>query len=82
MILPNRHIRLSESLFGLGSFVIEKSSKPISLDDIWSDFERSVASGSYPFAHSFENLILAIDLMHMLGAIETDNQGRIVSCNY
>ena len=81
MILPTKHIRLSESLLGLGSFVIQELSDPKTIDEVWSEFIKAVKSGEYPFSQSFENLILAIDLLYVLGAITTDDFGRLVQCS-
>lgn len=81
MILPSKHIRLSESLFGLGAFILSKVDRPKTLDELWKEFENSVKTGRYPFSHSFENFILAIDLLHMLGGVATDKYGRIILCN-
>lgn len=76
MILPQKHITLAESLFGLGGYVLELLTEAKSIDMLWDEFNSSVEKGVYPFAHSFDNLILAIDYLYIIDAIKI-SEGRI-----
>lgn len=79
MILPKKHISLSASLIGLGGVILEiinKNSKTI--DQCWSTLNKKyIAKGIVQKKHSFDNMILAIDLLYMLGAIDYDDEGKI-----
>lgn len=78
MIFPEKHIRLSESLLGLGSFVLEcLEDNPKTVDKIWLDFRRVRDNDIYPAYHSFENFILAIDLLYSLGLLTLDDSGKL-----
>jgi hypothetical protein len=79
MLLPDKHIGFAESLIGLGSFVLENLVKPRDVDTIWKNFEK-VRGGEFPAFHSFDNLVLAIDMLFAIGAIDLMANGQIVRC--
>ncbi|GAB6482696.1 hypothetical protein bcgnr5369_54220 [Bacillus cereus] len=81
MILPQKHVKLSESLFGLGSFLIQFIQKPISIDDLWNEFNKINNTEKFPTYHSFDNFILALDYLYLIGAIDQDDKGGIVRCD-
>lgn len=79
MLMPDKHIRVAESLIGLGSFVLESIDQPKSIDELWAVFERHRQSGQYHAPHSFENLVLAVDMLYAIGAVEEDEQSGVLS---
>ena len=79
MILPEKHVRVSESLFGLGGFILKLLAEPKTLDRVWSDFEKINNTKEFPAYNSFENFVLALDYLYMIGAIELNAAGRL--CN-
>ncbi len=40
MILPKKHIKLSESLFALGAVVLEQIDNPKTIDEIWDNISQ------------------------------------------
>lgn len=70
MILPSKHIRNCESLIGLSGIVVGLIEKPMSIDSLWSKFESINNTESCPTYHSFDNFILALDLLFILKTIE------------
>ena len=38
MILPSKHIRLSESLLGLGAVLLDFLNAPMTIDELWFKF--------------------------------------------
>ena len=74
MLIPTKHLRISESIVGLGSFVLESLSKPKSIDDLWKEFQQAYIDKKYPSYHSYEELVLAIVFLYSIGVIfETDS---------
>ena len=57
MLLPGKHIKLSESIIGFGGFVLADLDKPKTLDRIWSDFEKVRDTDIFPSYQSFNNLV-------------------------
>lgn len=81
MILPEKHIKLSESLFGLGGVLLNLVQEPIYIDDLWKQFEEINNTDIMPANHSFDNFILALDYLFIINAINTNQEGKIYLCN-
>ena len=41
MLMPDKHVKFSESLIGLGSFVLESLDEPMSIDALWKSFKQA-----------------------------------------
>lgn len=80
MIVPDKHLRIAESLLGLGGFVLEALDLPKSIDTLWSEYQEIDNTERFPAHHSFENLILAIVFLYTIGAITEDDKGRLIKC--
>jgi hypothetical protein len=81
MILPSKHIKMSESLIGLGSFILESLQRDSrTLDEIWEEFSLAKQTKHYPFPHNLENFNLAILLLYGMGLIDEEN-GVIRRCD-
>jgi hypothetical protein len=77
MLLPAKHIKLSEAFLGLSGFVLEKLDKPKTVDSLWSDLSVSVERNEYPAYHSFENLLLTLGFLYSIDLIQLDDAGKI-----
>jgi hypothetical protein len=76
MLLPDKHISFAESLLGLGYFVLNNAKNPTTIDNMWRNFEK-LQGVDYPAFHSFDNLVLAVDVLYALGAIDLDEDGQL-----
>ena len=76
MLLPDKHISFAESLLGLGGFILENTRIPQDIDALWRTFER-IRDKQFPAHHSFDNLVLAVDMLYAIGAIDLDNDGKL-----
>jgi hypothetical protein len=76
MILPQKHIHLSESMFGLGGIIISLIEEKTSVDDLWEKYKQSYEKNS-SFRHGFDSFILTLDYLFLIGAIELDDSGCI-----
>jgi hypothetical protein len=76
MILPAKHIKLSQSLIGLGGFILANLKEPMTIDEIWAKYSRT-SKKRFPGYHDFDNIILAVNLLHLMGACDIDNSGRL-----
>lgn len=77
MILPDKHISFAESLIGLGTFILNSLATPKTIDMIWLEFTK-VRGNEYPAFHSFDNLVLSINLLYALKMIDTFNGDYII----
>lgn len=79
MILPSKHISNAESLLGLGGLLLSfLADGPKTLDAIWSSYSRVNNHPEFPAYHSFDNIILATDLLFIIGAIDINPKGEII----
>ena len=82
MVFPTKHLKISESLFGLGSYIITIiKQSPKNLDIIWEEYKKINNSNEFPANHNFDNIILAVDYLYLLGFIDLNEQGEICLCN-
>lgn len=76
MILPTKHIRISESLIGLGGYLLKFLKEPITIDHIWIKYEN-VNNKKFPAYHNFDNLVLALNLLFIMGIVEINEKGEL-----
>ena len=77
MILPKKQLALNESYFGFGAFLLEHISSPISVDDLWRYYKDSYKNKKYLVKFSFDQFILALDYLFIIGAIKVDEKGLL-----
>lgn len=64
MILPTKHIPIGYSLLGLGSSLLDRLDRPVTVSALWE------AVRNQPNVATFERYSLALDLLFMIGAVE------------
>lgn len=78
MILPSKHIRFSESLLGLGGIILHIIKEPKTIDEIWFKFsEINNDKKVFPAYHNFDNVVLALNYLFIVGAVSIDKNGKI-----
>ena len=79
MILPTKHTNLSESILGLSGYLLTfLKQRPYSVDELWNELENhSALDYSLYKNHTFDNVIFAIDLLFMIGAVNMNGNGKI-----
>lgn len=77
MLSPQKHIRLSESLLGLGANILNILSRPQTPEQIYEKLKNL----NMFISHDFEHIILALDFLYACGAIELNEQGKVIKCN-
>lgn len=80
MILPNKHITVSQSLWGLAAFLLTFLDAPKTVDELWVKFEKINDTQQFPAKHSFERVVLALDFLYLIEAIEVTSDGKIKLC--
>jgi len=82
MILPNKHLQISESIIGLGAVVLKILEHPKTVDEIWQNYIKKYnESQDFPAYHNFDNMLLAINLLFMIGAVDTNQNGELYYAN-
>lgn len=78
MILPTKHIRISESLIGLGGYLLKLLHEPMTIDNLWLKFSKH-NNHQFPAYHNFDNVVLSLNLLFIMGIIEINENGEL--CN-
>jgi hypothetical protein len=81
MILPDKHISLAESLLGLGTFVLDSVISPKNIDSLWFEFEK-IRGNEYPAHHSFDNLVLTVNMLYALKMIKMTDGDLLQRVSY
>lgn len=64
MILPTKHTTAHEALIGAGALILQQTSKPVPLSNLWEAVKASSAVQTY------ERFVLTLDMLHIIGAID------------
>lgn len=81
MILPEKHLNSSESLLGLGAFLLSLLDYHNNIDDLWESYTKAYEENKYPVLHGYDNYILCLDFLYIIGAILINNSGEITKCD-
>lgn len=78
MIMPKKHITLSESFIGFGAIILEILTSPMTLDDCWRKIQKQyVQKGLISAKHSFDSFILTLDLLFTLNTVDINEKGEV-----
>jgi hypothetical protein len=77
MLSPQKHIRLSESLLGLGANILNLLTRSQTPEQIYG----KLSDLNLLLSHDFEHIILALDFLYACGAVEINEQGKIIKCS-
>lgn len=80
MLLPDKHLRISESILGLAALVLSRLKKPIAFDKLMTRLAKEFDTPSWPARHSAESVSLALCLLYSIGKIDVATDGTIVRC--
>jgi hypothetical protein len=64
MILPDKHIKLDQSILGGGAALLDQLTRPLTVTGLW---ERSKAQSDIG---NFERFILTLDFLFAIGALD------------
>lgn len=79
MILPTKHINFSQSLMGLGAFVLSRLESPKTIDELWECYLEAHECEKYWGKQSLDNLVMTLLFLYGIGCI-AENDGVISKC--
>lgn len=77
MILPKKQLSINESYFGFGAFLLQYIDSPISIDDLWGYYKDAYTNKKYSVKFSFDQFIMALDYLFIIGAIQETERGLL-----
>lgn len=81
VLLPNKHLKMSESIVGLGGLVLSNISKPSLFDALWTRIQEQTGTPDWPASHDVEDFVLALCFLYSVGAIDVTQNGELVRCD-
>lgn len=73
MILPDKYIPPHRSLIGIGALILKRLDKPKTVTALWEELK------TFPEIRTFERLVLSLDLLYIIGALEIKD-GLLIRC--
>lgn len=70
MILPSKHISRDRALLSVGARILPYLSRPRTVSALWEVMVSVAAGTSDPVSLHYNEFVLALDLLFLLGAIE------------
>ena len=64
MILPSKHLKLSNTMIGVGAALLKHIDSDKTVTSLWN------STRSLPEINSFERFTLALDFLFMIGAVD------------
>jgi len=77
MLFPSKHIKVSESILGLSGVILSLLKQPQNVDHLWISFSKINNTKKFPAYHTFDNFILGINFLYLIGIIDLDKNGLI-----
>jgi hypothetical protein len=77
MILPGKHILISESLLALGGLILHRLKSPSQVEELWFWFDQLSKEEVVSKNHSFDHIVLALDFLFAIGLVKIDTKGNI-----
>lgn len=77
MILPRKQLSVSESFFGFGGFLLQQLCVPATVDELWEYYKDSYANKKYTVKFSFDQFIMTLDYLFIIGAIKRNERGLL-----
>jgi hypothetical protein len=72
MILPTKRITQERSLLGIGAEVLVLLDGPKTVSRLWDEFKSRSLKNVSPYLVTYDWFILALDVLHMLSAIQLE----------
>jgi hypothetical protein len=78
MILPKKHINLSESILGLSAIVLSRIEGDINIDEIYVSVARDKRA---PKSTDIDTVVLCLDFLFAIGLVHLNENGGVVKCS-
>lgn len=83
LILPEKHIYLSETLYGIGGLILslfDDFETTLTVDALWIKLEKKNKNKKIIMDLNFDKFILSIDFLFTIGALDLEEGGKLKLC--
>ncbi len=80
MLLPDKHLRICESVLGLAALVLAHLQRPLRFDKLMASLDAVFGSEDWPASHNAETTTLALCVLYAIGLVDVSEDGDIHRC--
>lgn len=81
MLLPDKHVKVGESILGLAALVLTCLSRPMPFDRLMAVLTPSFETAEWPAYHNTETVSLALCFLHSIGLVDVTDEGDVYRCD-
>ncbi len=81
MLLPDKHIRISESVLGVAGLLLATLSQPLSLDQLMGRVSPMFGSPDWPAEHGTDSVVLGLCFLNAIGLVDVADNGEVHRCD-
>jgi hypothetical protein len=81
MLLPDKHIRIAESILGLSALVFVTLEKPLPFDKLMTVLAQKFETPEWPAFHNAETVALALCVLYSSGLVDVTPHGDLYRCD-
>ena len=81
MLLPDKHVKISESILGLAALVVVTMEKPLPFDNLMATLISKFETPEWPAYHNTETVSLAVCFLFSVGLVDVTPEGDLYRCD-
>jgi len=81
VLLPDKHLKIGESILGLAALVLTNLEKPQAFDKLMAILAKRFETPEWPAYHNTETVTLALCFLHLAGFIDVTPEGDLTRCD-
>ena len=81
MLLPDKHVKIAESILGLAALVVENMGQPVAFDKLMAILTPKFDTPEWPAHHTTETVSLALCYLHSTGLVDVTPDGDLYRCD-
>lgn len=81
MLLPDKHVKISESILGLSALVVSNIDGGITFDKLMGRLVRKFETPEWPAYHNTETVALALCFLYTIGLVDVTKEGDLFRCD-
>lgn len=81
MLLPDKHVKIGESILGLAALVMANVEEPIAFDNLMAVLTPKFETPEWPAYHNTETVSLALCFLYSVGLVDVTSEGDLHRCD-
>jgi len=81
VLLPDKHVKIGESILGLAALVVVNLERPLAFDKLMAVLSPKFETPEWPAYHNTETVSLALCFLQLAGLIEVTPEGDLYRCD-